>query len=253
MARLAQYVAFLIAVTITAETAQATTHVLRGTLNGIITQGRISSYDFSDAANDLSLDLMGKKIRLTIDIQRSGIPHDREAYREADRDGVPVAENMMDTSLGISVEFPDSPPIPFTNLLDYLNVANNPDALNTFYCCSFISYGNSNNSGRILSWHQGIMTNTSGFTDIKLWSGRNNNSLFVGKGSIGFDQFSSYGLFLNANFLITSTEVTDFSVGGVPEPDTWALFLVGFGFVGWRIRRRDTKLMNCGGARADQR
>ena len=48
-----------------------------------------------------------------------------------------------------------------------------------------------------------------------------------------FDQFTA-----NGEWVADSVTVTASAIGGVPEPSTWALMLIGFGGVGWLVSRR---------------
>ena len=43
-----------------------------------------------------------------------------------------------------------------------------------------------------------------------------------------FDQFTA-----NGEWVAGAVTVTASAIGGVPEPSTWALMLIGFGGVGW--------------------
>ena len=48
-----------------------------------------------------------------------------------------------------------------------------------------------------------------------------------------FDQFTA-----NGEWFADTVTVTASAIGGVPEPSTWALMLIGFGGVGWLVSRR---------------
>lgn len=57
-------------------------------------------------------------------------------------------------------------------------------------------------------------------------------------GSLAYPDLSdghSGGAWLGANF--------QFSISGVPEPATWAMMLIGFGAIGFALRRRRTRVL----------
>jgi hypothetical protein len=91
------------------------------------------------------------------------------------------------------------------------------------------------------------------FTSAYLWDGTNQYALSL-VGTLGANEFwglddtlltaGAYELIVNGNNNGTGSlggtiTITDH---GVPEPATWAMMLLGFGAIGWQLRRRRATL-----------
>jgi hypothetical protein len=62
---------------------------------------------------------------------------------------------------------------------------------------------------------------------------------------ISSDSADIYGLRFGGSYILVTGTANGEVIGGVPEPATWAMFLLGFGAIGFTMRRRraDAKLM----------
>jgi uncharacterized repeat protein (TIGR03803 family) len=110
------------------------------------------------------------------------------------------------------------------------------DANGTMYGATSGNY--STNAGSVFSLTQGgVLTNLHTFTDFSLGGPQGGlyadaSGALYGTASFGGD--FGYG----AVFKLTDTGFAVASVGGVPEPSSWAMLVLGFGVVGVATRRR---------------
>ena len=98
-----------------------------------------------------------------------------------------------------------------------------------------------------------LSTSSAGvdFTSAFLWDGVNEYDL-----SLGFDDGTNefwslpttglaagqYGLYIFGDNNDTGTLGGTVTIRAVPEPATWAMMLLGFGAIGWQLRRRRNSL-----------
>lgn len=68
------------------------------------------------------------------------------------------------------------------------------------------------------------------------------NTTFAYSGSFALDASEAFGFGIdNAGNVNNDSTGVNFSVTAVPEPATWAMMIVGFGFAGWSLRRRTAR------------
>jgi uncharacterized repeat protein (TIGR03803 family) len=111
------------------------------------------------------------------------------------------------------------------------------DADGTIYGTTSGNY--STNYGSVFSLTQdGVMTSLYTFTDYNIGGGPQGGLYADASGALyGMASFGG-GFGLGTIFKLTDTGFAVASVGGVPEPASWAMLVLGFGVVGAATRRR---------------
>lgn len=118
------------------------------------------------------------------------------------------------------------------NIVTFTNIASTPRLFTINY-----RYHTDDSAGAAYD-HAGVFINDEFFEFSPVVSG--GNFTLLGQFSHLLAAGDSYGLYINSTD--GSGGRGTLSIGGVPEPTTWALLIVGFGLTGAAMRRRSAAL-----------